>query len=105
MNMPVSPIKDSNCRIEDFSGPWIGVDLGAISHNIEQIYRFSNTKLMPAIKANAYGHGAIEVARHLEQMEPVHGLCVGVVREALELRQNGLKFPLLNLGHPRPCLC
>ena len=99
MNMPVCPIKNSNCRIEDVSGPWIEVDLAAISHNIDQIYRFSNTKLMPVIKANAYGHGAIDVARHLERMEPVQGLCVGVVREALVLRQSGLKFPLLNLGH------
>lgn len=96
--MPSPPKNDSNGKIEDVSGPWIEVDLGAISHNIEQISRFSGIRLMPVIKANAYGHGAVQVARHLEQMEPVHGLCVGVVREAFELRQSGLKIPLLNLG-------
>ena len=100
--MPVSPIKNPNCKIEDVSGPWIEVDLKAISNNIDQIYRFSNTKLMPVIKANAYGHGAIEVAFHLERLEPVQGLCVGAVREALELRLSGLKSPLLNLGHYTP---
>ncbi len=102
MNMPVCPMKDSHCKIEDISGPWIEVDLKAISHNIEQIYRFSHTKLMPVIKANAYGHGAIEVACYLEKMKPVQGVCVSAFREALELRQNGLKFPILNLGHYTP---
>jgi len=96
--MPSPPKNESNGKIEDVSGPWIEVDLGAISHNIGQISRFSGIRLMPVIKANAYGHGAVQVARHLEQMEPVHGLCVGVVREAFDLRQSGLKIPLLNLG-------
>ena len=68
--MTVYPIKDSDCQIEDISGPWIELDLKAISHNIEQIYRFSQTKLMPVIKAYAFGHGAIEVACHLEKMKP-----------------------------------
>ncbi|MBW2095990.1 MAG: alanine racemase [Deltaproteobacteria bacterium] len=89
---------NSKAKIEDVSGPWIEVDLDAVSHNIKQISRFSRTRLMPVIKANAYGHGAVQVARHLEQMEPVHALCVGIVREALELRESGLKVPLLNLG-------
>jgi len=75
------------------------VDLDALMHNIEEISRHSGTRLMPVIKANAYGHGIVQVARHLEQMEPVHGLCVGVVREAMELRESGLAGPLLNLGH------
>jgi len=50
---------------------------------------------LPVIKADAYGHGTIEVACQLERMKPVRGLCVGVVSEAVELRQSGLKSPLL----------
>lgn len=99
MNMPASPKKKSNGKIGDVSGPWIEVDLSALSHNIKQISRFSGTKLMPVIKANAYGHGAVQVACHLEQMAPVYGLCVGVVREAIALRECGVKIQILNLGH------
>jgi alanine racemase len=96
--MGADPKKDVGRRTEAVSGPWIEVDLDAISHNIEQIHRFSGARLMPVIKANAYGHGDIRVARHLERLEPVHGVCVGVVREAIDLRESGLKIPLLNLG-------
>lgn len=96
--MGADPKKDVGSRTEAVSGPWIEVDLDAISHNIEQIHRFSGARLMPVIKANAYGHGDIRVARHLERLEPVHGVCVGVVREAIDLRESGLKIPLLNLG-------
>ena len=99
MNMPVSPKKNSYGKIEDVSGPWIEVDLTALNHNIKQISRFSGTKLMPVIKANAYGHGAVQVACHLEQMSSVHGLCVGVVREAIAIRECGVKIQILNLGH------
>jgi len=96
--MTADPEKDFDGRTEAVSGPWIEVDLDAISHNIEQIHRFRGARLMPVIKANAYGHGDIRVAHHLKGLEPVHGVCVGVVREAIDLRESGLKIPLLNLG-------
>ncbi len=99
MSAPQNLQRNPELKIEDVSGPWIEVDLDAISHNVQQIGRFSRTPLMPVIKANAYGHGAVQVALHLERSAIVRGLCVGAVREAVELRAAGLKGPLLNLGH------
>jgi alanine racemase len=83
---------------EDVSGPWIEVDLAAIGRNAERIHRWCGRPLMPVIKANAYGHGIVAVARRLARTEGVYGLCVGNVREALFLRDAGLTLPILNLG-------
>lgn len=79
------------------SGPWIEVDLDAISHNYRQIQQICHAPLMPVIKANAYGHGHIEVGRHLER-SGAEGLCVGYLREAISLREAGIACPILNLG-------
>jgi alanine racemase len=82
----------------DVSGPWIEVDLAAIGHNIDAIYRFVQTPLMPVIKANAYGHGLVPVARCLAAHGAVHALAVGTLGEAAALRQAGIEVPVLNLG-------
>ncbi len=83
---------------EDLSGPWIEVDLAAVVRNAGRIHRWCGRPLMPVIKANAYGHGLVPVARRLAQMESVMGLCVGTLREALTLRRAGITLPILNLG-------
>ena len=89
------PVADDR---RDISGPWVEVDLDAITHNINQIRRICcDTPLMPVIKSNAYGHGLIEIARHLEGLA-VHGLCVGSFQEAAGLRSNSIACPVLNLG-------
>jgi alanine racemase len=49
------------------------------------------------IKADAYGHGAVEVAKQLAQ-QGVDGLCVALPEEGIELRQAGLRLPILVLG-------
>jgi alanine racemase len=82
----------------DLSGPWIEVDLGAVERNLERIHRWCGVPLMPVIKANAYGHGLVPVARRLAGAEGVEGLCVGCLREAVALRQAGIRLPVLNLG-------
>ncbi len=92
--MVADPKKDVSVRIEEVSGPWIEVDLGAISHNIEQIHRFSGTRLMPVIKANAYGHGAVPVARALAGAG-VDMLGVAAVDEGTELRNAGIRCPVM----------
>jgi alanine racemase len=84
--------------VEDVSGPWIEVDLAAIARNAERIHDWCGRPLMPVIKANAYGHGLLAVARRLARTQGVWGLCVGNVREALALREAGLTLPILNLG-------
>ncbi|KQY84305.1 alanine racemase [Paenibacillus sp. Root52] len=58
-------------------------------------------KLLACVKANAYGHGAVETARGLEQYG-VDYLSVAFLDEALELRQHGIKLPILVLGYTPP---
>ena len=83
--------------IEDTSGPWLEINLDAVTYNIRQIQGFCSVPLMPVIKANAYGHGLVEVGRHLETLG-VHGLCVGNFQEAARLRDSGIACPVLSLG-------
>lgn len=93
-------IARSNCSQspEEISGPWLEIDLDAISHNLFQIKQIVGTsRLMPVIKANAYGHGLVNIGRHLERLG-VFGLCVGSFSEALSLRENNILCPILNLG-------
>jgi len=80
---------------------WLEIDLGAIKHNIEVIKNkiaWPKVKLMPVVKANAYGHGAIEVAKVLEK-EKVDFLAVATFDEAVELRKNNIKTPILIIGY------
>ncbi|MGT2756194.1 alanine racemase [Streptococcus ovuberis] len=76
----------------------IQVNLGAIQHNVEQITSRlpKKTKVWAVVKANAYGHGAVAVARSL--VNQVYGFCLSNLDEALELRQAGIDLPLLVLG-------
>lgn len=74
------------------------VDLSAISRNIDQIQKHlpKNTQIFAVVKADAYGHGAVAVANHIASQ--VDCFCVSNLDEALELRQSGLRKPILVLG-------
>lgn len=85
---------------------YVEIDLDIIKHNINEIKKIiaKNTKLGAVIKANAYGHGAIEVARVLEE-ENIDYICVAGLNEAIELRNNNIKLPILVMGYtPDDCL-
>lgn len=70
------------------------VDLAAIRHNLRQIRRFAPaSKVMAAVKADAYGHGAVPVARTLEAAG-VDALAVACIEEALELREAHVRAPI-----------
>ncbi len=77
---------------------WIEVDLDAIEHNVAQIRaRLDGVRLLVVVKADAYGLGAVQVSRVLEKC----GVdCLGVVclDEALQLRNAGIRLPILNMG-------
>lgn len=77
------------------------VDLNAIRHNLTEIKsKFdSNTKLMVIIKADAYGHGAVPLARAMEGSSLVDYYGVAIIEEAVELREAGIKKPILILGY------
>lgn len=74
------------------------VDLDAIVSNIKQVQSGlrEGTKVFAVVKANAYGHGAVAVSRYLES--DVDAFCVSNIDEALELRQAGIRLPILVLG-------
>lgn len=77
------------------------IDLDAILHNMEQMHCLvaSATKLMAVLKTDGYGHGAIPIARELEKVDYVYGYAVAAEEEALALRADGVKKPVLILGY------
>ena len=72
------------------------VSLEAFRHNIGCVrsYCGRTTRIMAVVKANAYGHGMIEISRQAIR-EGVDALAVARVREALEIRESGILHPLL----------
>jgi len=71
------------------------IDLAAFRWNFRQIQEFVKpAKIGAVVKANAYGHGAGVIAREAERLGAAY-LCVANVREGLELRQMGIKLPIL----------
>ena len=82
---------------------WLEVDLGAIKHNIKLIKTMTGTKLMAVIKANAYGHGVIAVAKAAEEAG-AEWLGVARMEEALNLRNAGISAEIMVLGYAPPVL-
>ena len=91
--------------MEDFllKRAWAEVDLDAICHNYTHIRATlpKETKLCCVIKANAYGHGAVTLARCYEEMG-ADFLAVSNLSEALELRYAKISLPILILGYTPP---
>lgn len=85
----------------DVRWAWAEVDLGAIRHNVAVTRQQLNsrTRLMAVVKADAYGHGAIEVSR-AALGAGADRLGVATVPEALELRHAGITAPILILAQP-----
>ncbi len=70
------------------------VDLGAIRHNLAQVRRYApNSRVMAAVKADAYGHGAIPVSRTLESAG-ADALAVACIEEAVKLREGQVQLPI-----------
>jgi alanine racemase len=78
--------------------PWIEINLDNLAWNLSQVRRrVNNRPVMVVIKANAYGHGLVGVARFLETQNVRH-FAVGKVQEAVSLRENGITSTILNFG-------
>ena len=79
------------------------IDLGAIRHNIavERARVGADVKIMAVIKANAYGHGAVLIAKALQDLE-IKDFCVASVNEAALLRKAGILGQILILGYTSP---
>lgn len=78
---------------------WAEIDLGAFDRNIDAIVSTlpPEARLIPMLKANAYGHGAVALARRCRP-EKVGMIGVALVEEALELRSAGITLPILVVG-------
>lgn len=78
---------------------WAEIDLNALAHNFRVIREQAgdDVKILAAVKANAYGHGAIECARRLET-EGADWFGVALPEEGIELRKAGIAKPILCLG-------
>ncbi|MFN6326151.1 MAG: alanine racemase [Aphanizomenon sp.] len=78
---------------------WVEIDLGALSHNVQQLVKFLSprTQLMAVVKADAYGHGAVTVAKTALEAG-ASWLGVATVPEGIQLREEGIKAPILILG-------
>lgn len=76
------------------------IDLDAVSSNFDAVRRKAGVPVMAVIKADAYGHGAVPVARLLEKRCAFFG--VSSMSEALELRDAGITRPILILGYTPP---
>jgi alanine racemase len=80
---------------------WLEIDLGAIKNNIQQLHDISKKPVMAVVKANAYGHGLVEVAKSA-QAAGVSWLGVARIEEAMMLRNEGLNGRILVLGYTPP---
>ena len=82
---------------------WAEVDLDAIAHNVRQVQRRigPRSQVMGVVKANAYGHGAVAVARAKLEAGATH-LGVACVDEGVQLRKASLKAPIVVLGYLPP---
>ncbi len=73
---------------------WVEVDLAAVVENARTVARVAGTRLLPVVKADAYGVGAAAVSRALEPLDP-WGYGVATIEEGVELRAAGITRPVL----------
>lgn len=81
---------------------WVEIDLDQLARNVAalQAHVGARVALAPVIKADAYGHGALAIAKELAQLD-VGYLSVAMLAEALELRDHGIQTPVLVMGFTR----
>ena len=84
-----------------YHSTWLEIDLGAIKNNIQKIQEISNHSVMAVVKANAYGHGIIEVSKAVQEAGAAW-LAVARLEEALTLREAGNQGKILVMGYTSP---
>lgn len=85
------------------SRAWIEIDRAALVHNVSKLQALlpGDCRLMPALKADAYGHGAVLVAKELNRIG-IYDFCVACVSEGIALRKAGIRGEILILGYTHP---
>lgn len=78
---------------------YAGINMDNLRYNISKMksLRKPETKIMTIIKADAYGHGAVEIAKRINDLSDYHG--VATIDEAIELRNAGIETPILIIGY------
>src|SRR5699024_10285088 len=86
-----------------YRNTWAEIDLAAIRHNVEQLQALlpNQKHIMGVIKANAYGHGSVEVAKALLE-SGIDYLVVDYLEEAIALREGGIDVSILVIGRIAP---
>ncbi|MBB6451671.1 serine/alanine racemase [Salirhabdus euzebyi] len=82
---------------------WVEIDLAALRHNAKELQRIlpNHCQLMPVVKANAYGHGDVAIARELMRAG-LKMFAIATLAEGVRLRQYGIKGDILILGYTNP---
>ena len=85
--------------MDNYKRVYAKIDLDAIRHNIAMVREKvgNEVRVLAVIKADAYGHGAVEVGKHVEDL--VDGFALAVIEEAIVLRKAGLSKSMLLLGY------
>ena len=78
---------------------YASIDLNAVERNFENMKNnlTPGTKMIAVVKADAYGHGAVSVSRKIEDKEYIWGFAVATAQEGKELRDHGIRKPILVL--------
>ena len=82
---------------------WADISLDNLNHNYQQLRAKipSGCRLLGVVKADAYGHGAVPISRHLCELG-AEFLAVSNLEEAMQLRRGGIRRPILILGYTPP---
>lgn len=88
---------------DEMARAWAEIDLSNLEHNYRALRALlpAGCRFLGVVKANAYGHGAVPVAKKLEELGAEY-LAVAYLAEAEELRQAGITVPILILGSTPP---
>lgn len=77
---------------------WCEIDLNALKYNVDTIKSITDKKIIAVVKANAYGHGDVEISTELQNLG-IDYFAVSNVDEAIKLRKNGIVGDILILGY------
>ena len=77
---------------------WAEIDLDAVAHNFNLVKNAAKTRVCCVIKADAYGHGAVMLAKKYQQLG-ADFFAVSNIEEAIQLRNADITLPILILGY------
>lgn len=79
---------------------WLEINLDNLTYNVQLLYGVLPPKcaIMAVVKANAYGHGDVDIARHLNKIG-INSFAVATIEEGIHLREHGIEGEILVLGY------